>query len=112
MRAQRVFRWIQILLASFCAVAAGFSAIADSPMPARTTPPPAMPTPPPPVPVDGLAFDSVMKEVQAKPGADSADFFFSVTNISASNVVIDHVQTSCHCTVGKLPSQPWTLRPH
>jgi mono/diheme cytochrome c family protein len=52
-----------------------------------------------------------MKDMEAKPGQMSADFFFSATNISTSDVVIDHVQTSCGCTVAKLPSQPWVLKP-
>src|SRR5258708_2434968 len=59
-----------------------------------------------------LAWDAVLKEQETKAAQTSADFFFSVTNISASDVVIDRVQTSCGCTVAKLPSQPWILTPH
>lgn len=89
--------------------------VASAPVPAPAPAVPAvhaMAAPPTgPAPIDSTAWDAVMKEQETKAGATSADFFFSVTNISSSNVVIDHVTTSCHCTVGKLPSQPWVLKP-
>jgi cytochrome c553 len=72
---------------------------------------PPTPVPSGPSPADSLAWDAVMKDMETKPGQMSADFFFAVTNISATDIVIDHVQTSCGCTVAKLPSQPWTLKP-
>jgi cytochrome c553 len=59
-----------------------------------------------------FAWDAVQKEVDAQSGDHEAKFFFNVTNISSSDAVIDHVTTSCHCTVAKLPSQPWVLKPH
>ncbi len=74
--------------------------------------------PPPPVHVDiaptadPVSWDALMKEQQTTPGQASADFFFSVTNISPSEVTIERVQTSCGCTVARLPSQPWVLKPH
>src|SRR6185312_13822873 len=37
--------------------------------------------------------------------------FFSVTNVSSSEVTIDGVATSCGCTVATLPSKPWKLAP-
>ena len=54
-----------------------------------------------------------MKEQETKPGDTQARFFFSVTNISSSDAVIDlRHDFPCGCTVAKLPSQPWVLKPH
>lgn len=47
-----------------------------------------------------------------QPGAQTAEFFFAVTNISDTNVVITAIRTSCGCTVAKAPPMPWTLAPH
>src|SRR4051812_22983991 len=73
-----------------------------APIPVATTPP---------SPGDSLVWDALKKDQETKPGQTSAEFFFNVTNTAASNVVIDHVQTSCGCTVAKIPSQPWILKP-
>jgi mono/diheme cytochrome c family protein len=62
-------------------------------------------------PLETLTWDGVMKETSPVPGQKTADFIFSVTNNTAAPVVIDHVQTSCGCTVAKLPSQPWVIAP-
>lgn len=76
----------------------------------------AQPAPPPataaPKLLDLLVWDAVLKEQSPLPGQATADFIFSVTNPSESEVIIDRVQTSCGCTVAKLPSQPWILAPH
>jgi hypothetical protein len=56
-----------------------------------------------------LAWDAVSKEYHAHPGDKSAPFSFSLTNVSTRQVVIYDTQTSCDCTVAKLPSQPWTI---
>ncbi|HWD93258.1 MAG TPA: DUF1573 domain-containing protein [Verrucomicrobiae bacterium] len=58
-----------------------------------------------------LAWDSIHKETICKPGQRFAQFTFSVTNVSASDVVIPSTTTSCGCTVARLPSQPWVLKP-
>ncbi|HEX4264401.1 MAG TPA: c-type cytochrome [Verrucomicrobiae bacterium] len=58
-----------------------------------------------------LAWDSVHKEIVCKPGEKFAHFAFSVTNVSASDVVILGTATSCGCTVARLPAQPWILKP-
>jgi mono/diheme cytochrome c family protein len=58
-----------------------------------------------------LAWDSLHKELVCKPGDKFAHFTFNVTNVSAQNVVILSTATSCGCTVAKLPSQPWILKP-
>ncbi len=60
---------------------------------------------------DVLSWDSLNKEFTAKPGETAANFSFSVTNVSKTNVVINWVRPSCGCTVAKLPPTPWTLAP-
>ena len=42
----------------------------------------------------------------------TADYVFSVTNVSDAEIVIDHVKPSCSCTSAKMPNQPWHLAPH
>ena len=76
--------------------------------------PPASPTPAPTAvsPLTQLAWDADRKETNTGPNQATAGFSFGVTNISDSEVVIDHVKGSCSCTVAKLPSQPWHLAPH
>lgn len=68
---------------------------------------------PKPVKLDptALAFDALQKNVQLKPGERSGLFTFTVTNASKEEVVIHGIQTSCGCTAGKLPKQPWPLAP-
>jgi hypothetical protein len=56
-----------------------------------------------------LAWDAVSKEYRVRPGEKSAPFSFSLTNVSAQQIVIYGTETTCDCTVAKLPSQPWTL---
>lgn len=62
-------------------------------------------------PMSQLAWEVDRKQMLAKEGQTTAEFTFGVTNISDSEVVIDHVTASCSCTVAKLPSQPWHLAP-
>jgi mono/diheme cytochrome c family protein len=59
-----------------------------------------------------LTWDAVLKTYEAKPGETEAKFFFSATNNSKSDVVVERVQTSCGCTTAEIPSQPWILKPH
>ncbi len=58
-----------------------------------------------------LVFDADSKEYSAKQGELEAHFTFSVTNTATTNIVVTKVETSCGCTVAKLPSQPWPLAP-
>ena len=58
-----------------------------------------------------LAFDATMKTQDAKLGQEQAHFSFSLTNISPALVTVKAVNSSCGCTVAKLPSQPWNLVP-
>lgn len=67
--------------------------------------------PPQPAVENFLAFDAQQKDVSVTNGTPQAHFAFDVTNISSGDVVINFVQTSCGCTVAKLPSTPWKLAP-
>jgi hypothetical protein len=64
-----------------------------------------------PIPESLLAWDATVKEVIAGPHDKEAQFTFNVTNVSSSQIVVSSVSTSCGCTVAKLPSVPWILRP-
>ena len=68
-------------------------------------------TPPPPEPPFPLSFDATMKTQDARAGQENTSFTFSITNSSPTPVVIKAVNSSCGCTVAKLPSQPWNLAP-
>jgi mono/diheme cytochrome c family protein len=58
-----------------------------------------------------IAFDALEKDVSVSNGTPQANFTFNLTNISTVDVTINFVQTSCGCTVAKLPSQPWKIAP-
>ena len=59
-----------------------------------------------------LVWDAPLKEIKAKPGETEALFTFWVTNTSTTaEASIIAARSSCGCTVAKLPSQPWTLKP-
>lgn len=90
-------------------ILAGAQLLGTVPVSAQTPPAPQPAAPPL---LDSLTWDAVMKEATPQPGQPTADFVFGVTNPSESNVVIERVQTSCGCTVAKLPSTPWVLTPH
>lgn len=65
---------------------------------------------PPGLPLENfLSFDTPQKDVSVTNGTPNAQFVFNVTNISSGDVIINFVQTSCGCTVAKLPSTPWRL---
>jgi mono/diheme cytochrome c family protein len=62
--------------------------------------------------LNSLQWDSILKEQTPEPGQLTADFAFKVSNPLDTSVQIERVQTSCGCTVAKLPSTPWVLAPH
>ena len=65
-----------------------------------------------PLPDGVLAWDGTSKATDAGSDQEQAQFTFSFTNISGSNVVILAVHPSCGCTTSKLPSSlPWTIPP-
>src|SRR5579863_1972062 len=59
-----------------------------------------------------LVWDALEKEAWPKAGAPTADFTFSATNASDAVLTVQSVQTSCGCTVAKIPAQPWVFAPH
>jgi cytochrome c553 len=64
-----------------------------------------------PLPAGILAFDSESKEYTTKSGEIIAPFLFNLTNISATEVTVTYVQTSCGCTTAQLPPMPWKIPP-
>jgi cytochrome c553 len=62
-------------------------------------------------PRPALAWDAETKTYSVKTNETFAHLFFSVTNISSKEIIIDQVTTSCGCTVATLPSKPWKLAP-
>jgi mono/diheme cytochrome c family protein len=58
-----------------------------------------------------LEIDQRTKSYSAKVGETNCRFTYVLKNVSAEDVVITDVKTSCGCTVAKLPSKPWTLPP-
>lgn len=58
-----------------------------------------------------LKWDADTKEYLIKAGETNAHYTFAITNVSSSNLVITAARTTCGCTVAKLPSLPWTLKP-
>ena len=44
-------------------------------------------------------------------GTPTAEFTFYLTNVSTSPVIISNVQTSCGCTVARVPKLPWVIAP-
>jgi mono/diheme cytochrome c family protein len=58
-----------------------------------------------------LAWDALTKQQTLPPGETTAHFAFSVTNVSAGEVVVEKVSASCGCTAVQLPATPWRLAP-
>lgn len=64
---------------------------------------------PTPLPPNIIAWDAELKEATVKTGEPAAQYVFNLTNVSPGDVTINHVQTSCGCTVAQLPPMPWKL---
>lgn len=58
-----------------------------------------------------LAFDALHKQVMARAGQSNVVVSFTVTNVSATPVIIRDVALSCGCSVASMPAKPWTLKP-
>jgi hypothetical protein len=56
-----------------------------------------------------LDWDETVKKHYKQPGEFIAKFTFSLTNVSAEPVMIYDTETTCQCTVAKLPSKPWIV---
>ncbi len=74
--------------------------------PATNLAPVAAPKPLAPFP---LVFDAENKTAEVSAGQSNVTFVFKLTNATPNEVTIDRVQTSCGCTVAKLPAMPWRL---
>lgn len=57
----------------------------------------------------GLEVDEEIKRFNAKEGDTAAKFQFAVKNTTDAEVVIERIITSCGCTTGELPEDPWVL---
>jgi mono/diheme cytochrome c family protein len=60
---------------------------------------------------NALKWDAELKEHLIKSGESTVPFTFWLTNVSASDVFINNVRTSCGCTHATLPAQPWRIPP-
>ncbi len=58
-----------------------------------------------------LVFDADTKYFAAKLTDTNANFEFNLTNIWTNEITVDRIETSCGCTLGTLPSNPWHIRP-
>ncbi|MBI3416508.1 MAG: DUF1573 domain-containing protein [Verrucomicrobia bacterium] len=83
----------------------------NAPFPVRTVPVSELQLPPGFTPPQLLAFDQILKDFTATTNDTTANFTFSLTNISGGPVVVRDVRTSCGCTIANLPSKPWHLPP-
>lgn len=87
-----------------------FTRLPQTPVPGSrgATISPSVPAPAPSTP-NALVWDADQKEVSTIAGQATASFTFYVTNVSASEAIINSVRTSCGCTTAKLPPMPWHL---
>jgi hypothetical protein len=58
-----------------------------------------------------LVFDAERKKVKVAAGEVEAQFTFKLINAAKEAVTVERVETSCGCTVAKLPAVPWVLKP-
>ena len=64
-----------------------------------------------PVIATNLVFDATTKHYDAKLGDTSVAFKFNITNVWTNVITVDRVETSCGCTLAKLPANPWHIQP-
>ena len=73
---------------------------------------PLLAAPPLPAPDPAaLQWDADSKEYVPKAGEVDLAFTFVATNVSNYEVSINHLITSCGCTVAQLPAIPYKLEP-
>lgn len=60
-------------------------------------------------PPSALAWNVLSLTNVSKPGERYSDFKFWFTNTSSADVQIIRAQSSCFCTVARLPSTPWRI---
>lgn len=61
------------------------------------------------LPDGGIAWDALMKAVDATNGQDAAWFTFAFTNVTPETVTVLNVHPSCGCTTAELPPVPWQI---
>jgi mono/diheme cytochrome c family protein len=83
------------------------------PATARTFPaiPPVQPAGQGALPAGILAWDADLKEATVSATQPVAQMVFNFTNVSSGEVSINHVGSSCGCTVAQLPPMPWKIAP-
>ena len=88
------------------------SALAQPAPPVVASQPAAVPPPPVngPLPATVLAWDSELKSIDANEGDEAGHLFFSFTNVSTSDVVIQNVHPGCGCTTAQVPAN-WVIPP-
>lgn len=62
-------------------------------------------------PATVLEWDALEKSYVAKENEVEAEYVFQVKNPSPAPVTIREIRTSCRCTAGTMPRQPWVLEP-
>jgi hypothetical protein len=66
---------------------------------------------PPALDASALKWDAESKTNIVKAGDLKAPFRFTVTNVSSREVSINHLPSSCGCTIATLPTMPYKLGP-
>jgi len=106
----RVLEWITLIVLCVAPAALAQNATVSN-TPSTDTVPAALTAKPPTPPKPILTWDALMKEASVGNEIMSTSFVFNATNVSDSDVVITHTQTSCGCTVAEMPADPWVLKP-
>jgi cytochrome c5 len=60
-------------------------------------------------PLNSLAWNVLSQTNVSKPGERYSNFKFWFTNTASEDVQIIRAQSSCFCTVAKLPATPWRI---
>jgi mono/diheme cytochrome c family protein len=94
-----LFRWGGVIVAL---VAQATQPVASQSLPPTIWGPPEDPA---------LACAQADQSRILKPGETEAVFSFRLTNVSAENVVVLNVMTSCSCATAKHPPTPWQIGP-
>ena len=103
-----------LLLAGWLSVVVvpGLFAAQDSTAPEAAVPPKTAVSPKrKPSVASNLVFDADTKYFAAKLTDTNALFEFNLTNIWTNEITVDRIETSCGCTLGTLPSNPWHIGP-
>lgn len=93
-----VFCWVAVLVAGLAVLpGAAWAASSDEPTGGATT--------------AALAWETREQSYAAKAGEERAEFAFAFRNTSGVPVEVRAISTSCRCTIGVMPRQPWIVAP-